>query len=241
MSNEERRELSAAEALGALSPEELALLEDAAADDPWLAQELEADRATVAVLEARLPREAPSEDLLERIMAEVERLEAAGTDGVASAARSREPARRWLGALRLPRIAVAAATAAAAVVLGVVLLGDDGLGQPDAIAQIVGAPAFPAVTGVAELYDSGTLRVRLASAPPPPAGHHYEVWVLRNGVEAMDSVGEFNVANPQREGQEHDFRLVVDGSFAAIDISVEPNDGDADHSGVSLAGGRFTT
>ena len=234
MSSEERRELSAAEALGALSPEELALLEDAAADDPGLARELEADRATVALLEARLPREAPSEDLLDRIMAEVERLEAVETAGVTSAARPSAPARRWLGGLRLPRIAIAAAAAAAAVVVGVTLLDGDGLGEPDAIARIVGAPEFPAVTGEADLYDGGTLRVRLASAPPAPAGHHYEVWVLRNGVEEMDSVGEVSVG-------EHEFELAVDGTFAAIDISVEPNDGDPDHSGVSLAGGRFTT
>lgn len=234
MSSEERRELAASEALGALSPEELALLEDAAADDPWLARELEADRATVAVLEARLPREAPSEDLLERIMAEVERLEAAETAGVASAARPSEPARRWLGGLRLPRIAIAAGAAAAAVVVGLAVLGEENLGEPDAVAAIAGAPAFPAVAGEAELFDGGTLRVRLASAPPPPAGHHYEVWVLRNGVEAMDSVGEVSVG-------EHEFRLAVDGTFAAIDISVEPDDGNPDHSGVSLAGGRFTT
>ena len=233
MSGDERRELSAAEALGSLSPEELAMLENAAADDPLLARELEADRATVAALEARLPREAPSRDLLERIMAEVGRLEAA--EGAASGATPRETARRGLGRLRLPRIAVAAVAAAAAITIGVAVLGGDDLGEPDAVASIAGAPEFSAVAGEAELYDGDTLRVRLDSAPPPPAGHHYEVWVLRNGVELMDSVGELS-----GDG-EHEYRLALTGTFAAVEISVEPNDGDPDHSGVSLAGGRFTT
>lgn len=52
----------------------------------------------------------------------------------------------------------------------------------------------------------------------------------------MDSVGEVAPA-----GEAHELRLGVTATFAAIDISVEPDDGNPAHSGVGLAGGRFTT
>lgn len=235
MSDQERRELAAAEALGGLSPEELAALDDALADDPLLAREVEADREAIAALEARLPRQAPSEDLLERIMAEVERLESSPDAGALPAADTR-PAGRRFGPLRAPRVAVAVAAAAAAVLLAAIVLSGDDLGEPDAVAPIAGAPEFPGVAGTAQLYEGGTLRVSLESGPPPPAGHHYEVWVLRNGVEVMDSVGEVGV-----DGKEHEYRLTANGTFAAVDISVEPNDGNPAHSGVTLAGGRFSS
>ncbi len=241
MSNEERRELAAAQAFGRLSAEERAALADAVAADPLLARQLESDRATIAALEAKLPREVPSPELLDRIMAEVESLEAAER-------RRSQPSdrpRRRFALPSWPRLGLATAAAAAAVVIGVLLLGRDDLGEPDAVATLAGAPAYSGVTGEAKLYDSdregGTLVVRLGSTPPPPPGHHYEVWVLRNGTELMQPVGELSVATLHRELEEHEFRLESAGSFAAIEVSVEPNDGDADHSGVSLAGGLFTS
>jgi len=242
MSNEERRELAAAQAFGRLSAEERAALADAVAADPLLARELESDRATIAALEAKFPREVPSPELLDRIMAEVESLEAA------ERRRSQPPSdrpRRRFALPSWPRLGLATAAAAAAVVIGVLLLGRDDLGEPDAVATLAGAPAYSGVTGEAKLYDSdregGTLVVRLGSTPPPPPGHHYEVWVLRNGTELMQPVGELSVATLHRELEEHEFRLESAGSFAAIEVSVEPNDGDPDYSGVSLAGGLFTS
>ncbi|MBA2294412.1 MAG: anti-sigma factor, partial [Actinobacteria bacterium] len=134
--------------------------------------------------------------------------------------------------------------AAAAVVVGIAFL-DGGRGEPDALAALTGAPEYPSVTGEAKVYDSdddgGTLVLRLRSTPPPPAGHHYEVWVLRNGVELMEPAGDLSVAANHTEDDEHEFRLTGAGALAAVDVSVEPNDGDPKHSGVSLAGGRFTS
>lgn len=242
MSNEERRELAVAEAFGRLSAEERGALADAVATDPRLARELESDRATIAALEAKLPREMPSPDLLDRIMAEIESLESAERRGYQPP--SYRPRRRF-ALLSWPRLGLVTAASAAAVVVGILLLGRDGLGEPDAVATLVGAASYSGVRGEAKLYDSaregGTLVVSLGSTPPPPAGHHYEVWVLRDGTELMESVGELSVATLHRELDEHEFRLGVGGSFAAVEVSVEPNDGAPDHSGVSLAGGRFTS
>jgi len=242
VNREELRELAAAKALGRLSPDELAAFEASASDDPALARELEADRATVGALEARVARRVPSDDLLDRIMAEVESYEAAETAASAASA-SKGASRRTLRLPGWPRLALGGVAAAAAVVVGIALL-DGGRGEPDALAALTGAPEYSSVTGEAKLYDreSGrTLVIRLRSTPPPPAGHHYEVWVLRKGVESMEPAGELTVAANHTEDDEHEFRLAGAGSLDAVNVSVEPNDGNPDHSGVNLAGGRFSS
>ena len=69
---DEQRELAAVEAFGRATPEELALLEEAKARDPALGRELDAYRATVTALEAGVARDAPSDDLFDRILAEIQ-------------------------------------------------------------------------------------------------------------------------------------------------------------------------
>jgi anti-sigma-K factor RskA len=235
---DEQLDLAAAEALGRTTQEELALLEDATAGDPALGRELGAYRATVTALESGVAREAPSADLLDRIMAEIQ-------EPAAQPAAEPEPARAqasrgWFGRLRWPRVAFgAAAAAAAAVVIGVLALSGDTT-EPDARAAIAGQDGFAAVSGEAEVFDTaepgGTLVVRMRSVPPAPGGHHYEVWVLREGSEAMESVGK---VAPSDGEAELEVSLPGAGPFAAVDVSVEPDDGDPEHSGRSLAGGTF--
>jgi hypothetical protein len=227
------RDLAAGEALGGLEPDDAARLA-AAAGDPEVAAELDAYRATVAAMEAGITREQPPAALFDRILAEVE----APAVPVPVAEPPARPRRRSFG---LPRIAFGlGAAAAAAVVLAVALTGGEDRGAPDARAAVTGTEGFPAVDGEARLYGSaepgGTLVLDLEGVPEPPAGHHYEVWVLREGHGgAMEPLGTFTSSDdPSLE-----LPLPGAGSFTAVDVSVEPDGGPAAHSGVSLAGGSF--
>ncbi|HYK07065.1 MAG TPA: anti-sigma factor [Gaiellaceae bacterium] len=211
------RDLIAGAALGALEPADesrlSALLERADA-----AAELDLRRATVAALEAGLPRAAPSDDLFARILAEIEPAR------VVSLRRA-----RWA-----PRIGAGLA-AAAAVVLGLVVLTGSP-GEPDARAAVSGTPAYADVSGTATLED-GELVLDLENVPAPPSGHHYEVWVLRTeGGGGMEAVGSFT---PDGDDARLELSLPGPGDYKAVDVSVEPDGGPAEHSSVSLAGGSF--
>ena len=112
----------------------------------------------------------------------------------------------------------------------------DGRGEPDARAAIAGTPEFADVTGAAKLYGN-ELVLDLQDVPAPPSGHHYEVWVLRSeGGGEMEAVGSFT---PEDEDASLEFRLPGPGDYRAVDVSVEPDGGPAEHSSVSLAGGSF--
>ena len=79
--------------------------------------------------------------------------------------------------------------------------------------------------------------LELENVPPPPAGHHYEVWVLRSeGGGEMEAVGSFT---PDGDDPRLELPLPGPGDYRAVDVSVEPDGGPAEHSGVSLAGGSF--
>lgn len=215
------RDLLAGEALGALSSDDAARVAELVARDGVAAAELQAHRATVAAIDAGVARELPSADLFDRILAEIE---------PATAAVRRRRTWRWS-----PRVATAGLAAAAVVVLGFVVLAD-GRGDPDARAAIAGTAEFTGVTGEAALYGN-ELVLDLRNVPPPPSGHHYEVWVLRTEANgAMEAVGVFT---PEDEDASLEFRLPGPGDYRAVDVSVEPDGGPAEHSDVSLAGGSF--
>jgi hypothetical protein len=119
--------------------------------------------------------------------------------------------RRWLG----PAAAVASVAAAAVVAIAVLAGGGDGLGDPDVRVAITGKD----------------------SAVTAPSGHHYEVWVLREGSDEMEAVGSFT---PTSSRVELELPLPSPGDYAAIDISIEENGGPPAHSGTSLAGGAVS-
>jgi hypothetical protein len=128
-------------------------------------------------------------------------------------------------------------------VFAIALAVDGGgtLGTPDAVAAVQGTPEFVGVHGEARLYQAGTpngvLRLELADVPPPPAGEHYEVWVLRPSTgDVMEAVGVFN---PTTSEVTLELGLPGAGDYVAVDISVEPDAGPPEHSGTSLAGGKF--
>ena len=218
--NDADRNLLAGEALGALSAEDATYVADLVRTDAAAAAELEQHRATVAAVEAGVARAAPSDDLFARIVAELEPAH------VPQQTRTR---RRWVR-----RLATAGVAAAAVVVALAVFTGSRG--APDARAAVAGTTRFAGVSGEAKLYGD-ELVLEIEHVPAPPNGHHYEVWVLRTeGGGAMEAVGSFT---PDGDQARLELPLPGPGDYRAVDVSVEPDGGPAEHSSVSLAGGSF--
>ncbi|MGZ8717062.1 MAG: anti-sigma factor domain-containing protein [Gaiellaceae bacterium] len=241
--NDVDRDLLAGKALGALSHDEEKHLAELLAQDGAAANELARYRATVATLESGVAREQPSADLFARILGEIEPAaresaarETAAPEFAAPTPAARVQRRRWSWA---PRLA-AAGFAAATVVLGIAVFTGGGDG-PELQAQVAGTKQFAAVSGEASLYrtgrSEGELVLELENVPAPPAGHHYEVWVLRSeGDGAMEAVGSFTPADSDTRLE---FRLPGPGDYRAVDVSVEPDGGPPEHSSISLAGASF--
>jgi hypothetical protein len=213
MSRRDARQALAGVALGVTPSEEASRV----ADDPQLAREFEEYRATVHALERVLPREPAPAHLFEV---------------------GRKMPRAWgFPSVRRRALGVAAVAAAIVAVLGVLVLRGGGP-EADARAEIV--PATGAATrGEALLYDTGQddgrLVLRLRDVPAADPGHHYQVWVLRVGSETMEAVGVFSA----RGEFELEFRLPGRGRYAAVDVSIEEDGGDPEHSGRSLGAGTF--
>ena len=71
--------------------------------------------------------------------------------------------------------------------------------------------------------------MRLRGLPPSADGDFYELWLL-NSADDLVSLGSFTRA---RVGRRSTSRVPVPGDagdFAALDVSVEPGDGDPAHS-----------
>jgi hypothetical protein len=140
----------------------------------------------------------------------------------------------------VPALAAAFVAAAAAVAITLVATRDSGLGTPTIEAAVVTHDPSMSIGGTAALYDpsrpNGMVVVNLTSLPPAPAGHHYEVWVLRSGATQMEAVGSFS---PDRASVHLELPLPGSGTYGALDVSVEENDGPASHSGKSVAGATF--
>ena len=214
--NDADRDLLAGAALGALSTTEREHVAALVSFDAAAATELEQHRATVAAIEAGVARERPPADLFDRVLAEI-------TPAPAAPRR-----RRWA-----PRLAAGFAAAGAIVLAAVVLSGDPG---QEVRAAVAGTPEYTDVSGSAAL-EGGELVLELENVPPPPAAHHYEVWVLRaEGGGEMEAVGTFTA-----DGDEARLELPLPGpgDYQAVDVSIEPDGGPAEHSGISLAGGTF--
>jgi len=236
--NEELRDLAASHALGGLALEETARLDEEAAQNSALAAEVEEYRSTVAMLESAVARQRAPDDLFDAILTQVER-ERAPVSVAAPTPRANRFT--WRPRILIPSFAAGVATAAAVAIIAVALSSNGGLGTRDAVAAVQGTPEFTGVQGEARLYDStredGRLMLDLADVPTPAPGEHYEVWVLRDGPgDAMEAVGVFR---PTAHDVELELRLPGPGNYQAVDVSVEPDGGSAEHSGRSLAGGRF--
>jgi anti-sigma-K factor RskA len=168
------------------------------------------------VLHRAVANEPPPPGLLGRIVAEVAPVPAARPAG--------------LRRLRLPHLVPALGAVAAAAV---VLLAVTAPGPAPVEAQADLATA--ALEGTASI-EGGTLVVDLVRADAPPAGHHYEIWVLRRGGDAMEEVGSFR---PHGAAARLELRLPGPGEYAAVDVSLEDDGGPPSHSGTSVATGTF--
>ena len=199
-------------------------------DDPLREPGLE---ETVRRLERGLPRVAPPGDLLDSVLARIE-------DEAPAPAR-RAP-RRSLADL-LPRwrpVALGLAAAAAVAIVVTLALPGNGLGTPDARAAVV-AHRASGVQGEADLFRSdssrGVVVVRFLNLPAAPAGHHYPVWVLRQGSHEMTPVGSFT---PSSRRVKLTLPLPGAGHYAALDVSLQGNDAPPANSGLSVAGASFS-
>lgn len=180
-----------------------------------------------SALAVSLPRVAPPSDLFDRVLAE-----AAPEAKVVPLRRRSRRAWTWTTG------AAAAAAAVLVVAVGLSLL--DGDESPAARAALE-AGTDAGVTGEALLYapdgPDGRVAVSLRSVPASPTGHHYEVWVLPAGSDEMLSVGTFHTE--ETRDVELEFSLPEPGTYAAVDVSVEEDEGPAEHSDTSLATGFF--
>ena len=95
------------------------------------------------------------------------------------------------------------------------------------------APLGGAASGTARLADDGErATLHLTGLRPSRAGDFYELWLL-NGPDDLVSLGSFTVPASGAV----DVSVPVPGGtrgFAALDISVEPPDGDPAHSSRSV-------
>jgi anti-sigma-K factor RskA len=215
--------------LGELSDAERARFDAALAADPELAAEVERLRPVVSRLETLEPAAwEPAGDLppLPALSPGAERAPAA-----------RRP-RWWQRALvlrPLPVAAIATVLLVVGVAAGLLLAGGDaddaGGGRVIALAPV--EPLGGQATGTARFAASGErATVHLSGLPPSEDGEFYELWLL-NGPDDLVSLGSFNVP----ASGEVDVTVPVPGdasAFRALDVSVEPADGDPAHSAKSV-------
>lgn len=192
------------------------------------------DESTFDALGRALPRVAPPPDMFDRILA------ASGGGSEVEARRTagfRRPPRRrsWL-----PILTAAALSAAAAAAITASLESGTNLGRASASAAIAGRFRSTLVSGRAELYhpnsSGGEIRLQLKDIPAPPPHSHYELWLLPRGSTQMTAVASFTPAGRK-------VALVVPlpapDRYAALEISIQPNDGPATRSSLSLASATF--
>ncbi|WP_210650120.1 anti-sigma factor [Nocardioides sp. SYSU D00065] len=170
----------------------------------------------------------------------------AGTPGLAAAADTvrlapRAPLR---AAARIPAWAagIAAAVAlAAGLGLGQLTAGDPTPEESDP-GTVVAAADLTALDsdaprGVARVVRSGeTVTLRVSAEQLGGEDGFHEVWLINVDGTRMVALGVLAAGD---EGQFQVPRGLIDDGYRIVDISVEPEDGDPTHSGVSLARGEL--
>ena len=208
-----------------LSPSDRARMERAMDADPALRDEVERMRPLVVDLEA-LPEEAwaqapayglpPLPDL----------------PRTASRARRREARRLMVR----PAMAVAASLVVLAVGIAIGTLATRGgtdAGGPEIALERIGEGG-PSASGVARVVtdDGGALRLEVSGLSPSDRSQFYELWLLDGPRKAL-SLGAFRV--PESGATDLTVPLPFPlTDFRYIDVSVEPEDGVATHSGRSV-------
>lgn len=221
--------------LGELGDHERARFEAALAADPELAAEVERLRPAVTRLAALEPAAWDPPGALPplRVLAP----DAGEAPGLVAPPVRRRP--RWWQRSLVLRPLPAAALATVLLVLGVttgVLLAGGGSDEASGGRVIALAPVEPLggeATGTARFAASGErATVHLSGLPPSEGGEFYELWLL-NAPDDLVSLGSFSVP----ASGEVDVTVPVPGdadAFQALDVSVEPADGDPAHSAKSV-------
>jgi hypothetical protein len=187
------------------------------------------DELAYARMQRDLPRVVPRPDLFDQIAAALPVVEPAAP------ASPRSPW-RW----GRPTFALPAGVALAALVIALVIaVAVSGGPSPSASAAIV-AHGTSGVHGRVDLYDpstsDGRVVVHLRGLGIAPAGDHYTIWVLRDGVAEMTPVASI----VSGEDASIDLPLPGPGRYTALDISLQRNDASAAHSGTSVGGASFS-
>ena len=190
------------------------------------------------------PLVAPPERVRERVLAQVRGSEDAADEPralqVAGVPRDELRPRR-----RVPIWAAGLAAGIALVAglgLGRLTAGDDPTTTPEANESVVAAADLTALDSSAErgvasaVRHDGTITLRVEARELGDEDGFHEVWLINVdgtrmialGVLADGDTGEFQVP-----------RGMLEEGYRIVDISVEPDDGDPTHSGVSLARGEL--
>jgi anti-sigma-K factor RskA len=145
--------------------------------------------------------------------------------------------RRSLTLRPLPAAALAVVLLALGIAAGILAGGGADEGAVSAGRVVTLAPVEPGgddgAEGTATLAGSGDrATVKLRGLPPSEPGQFYELWLL-NTVDDMVALGSFSV--PASGALDVTVPLPADaGRFGALDLSLEPDDGDPAHSTTSV-------
>jgi hypothetical protein len=141
---------------------------------------------------------------------------------------------------RSPRVLAAAAGVVLLVVgvLGGVAAGraskGDELNQHSiAMAPVPGGLSVPGAAGRAQLLASGGMKLDVRGLPSPSNRDFYEVWLYDPPSGRMLSVGVL----PDNGKGSYSLPASLEDSYTAVEISLEPNDGNPEHSKVSVLRG----
>ncbi|MDE0654660.1 MAG: anti-sigma factor [bacterium] len=173
-------------------------------------------------------------------------------EGIESAVRTADDTGGTVVPLEAPRralrrivLGVAAALILVAVALAVTLTRDDPVIVVAAASLAYDAETFDVLGAQAQaraelITDDGRASIQFVDAalPSPEAGADLEVWLIRpddeGGVADLVSLGLVDPADPGTLDVPAGYDPDV---FFVVDISVEPRDGDARHSGRSILRG----
>lgn len=133
-------------------------------------------------------------------------------------------------------LALGAAAAIVVVVASVAVLREEDRSPTTEEVVLEPLPGFEGATGSATVVIDGDVRtvgVDLSEIEVPP-GSHLELWLLDEPVEELVPLG------PLSSGAPHAIPADVDlDTTPIVDVSLEPDDGNPAHSGVSVVRGQL--
>lgn len=145
------------------------------------------------------------------------------------------------GQLRQRWLAAAAVVLVAAGVLGGLVVGrasDGGKASSRAIAlhPVPGGVPVGGAVGEARLAANGGMTLSVNGLPKPPGQDFYEIWLYDPPSGRMLAVG---VLPPTGKGN-YSLPRTVENGYGAVEISLEPNDGNPAHSMLSVLRGQMS-